>query len=102
MPAGFGNTAENCRVSDGGLGKAAGAGGTLAPDAAAVAALASSPVEENRSAGFLAMPLEMTSSNARLIPRRMMLGRGGVANMGAIISCLRSAVSNGGRPVRDS
>ena len=87
----------------GGLGEGAAevAAGAWA-DAAAVAALASSAAEENLTAGCLAIPFAMTSSKARLIPRRMMLGRGGGENMCALISCRKSPASNGGRPVRHS
>ena len=83
---------------DGGTGGAGAAGIATA----AVAALASSPAEVYLSLGCLAMPRAITSSNALLIPRRMMLGRGGGENMCALISCLKSAASNGGRPVRVS
>ena len=89
MPAGFGYTAENCRVDAGGGLEAAGtagAAGTGPPETAAVAALANSPAEANRSPGFFAIPFAMTSSNARGMPRRMMLGRGGGENMCAVIS----------------
>lgn len=44
----------------------------------------------------------MTSSKARPIPRRMTLGRGGGVNMCALMTCRRSAASNGARPVRHS
>ena len=85
-----------------GLARRRGRRGAATWPAAAVAALASSPADAYRSAGCLAMPLAMTSSNARLIPRRMMLGRGGGENMCALISCRRSPASNGARPVRHS
>jgi len=89
-------------VSAGGAGETAAAGDVHTPFAAAVAAFASSPADAKRSVGFFAIPCAMTSSNARLIPRRMMLGRGGGENMCALISCRRSPVSNGARPVSDS
>ena len=88
---------------DGGLGGGSAGRDELATPAAAVAALASSPADEYLSDGFLAMPRATTSSNARVMPRRMMLGRGGGENMCALISCRRSPpVSNGARPVRHS
>ncbi len=91
---------------DGGVTGATGAAGpteaAISPSTAAAAARASSPAVRWRSWGFFAMPRATTSSNARLIPRRMMLGRGGGANMCAPITSRRSAESNGARPVRHS
>ena len=95
---GVGYAAENCRVDGGAAGGATGAA-LGARSAAAAAARASSPAEAYRSAGAFAMPWATTSSNARVMPRRMMLGRGGGANMCALITCRRSAASNGARPV---
>ena len=63
---------------------------------------ANSPAEANRSRGSFAMPRATTSSKPRLTPRRMMLGRGGGANMCALHTCRMSAASNGAPPVSDS
>lgn len=69
---------------------------------AAAAALASSPAVANRSPGLFAMPFATTASNAGLRPGRTSLGRGGGANMCALMTCRMSAASNGARPVRHS
>src|ERR1700720_2131710 len=70
----------------GGTGNATGAG---PPDTAVLAALDSSPADGYLSAGFLAMPRAMTSSNAGLIAGRRGLGRGGGAKRGAGMALCR-------------
>jgi hypothetical protein len=87
----------------GGVGAGSGGrGGSTAPTAA-LAALASAPADEYLSEGFFAKPRAITSSNAREMPRRMMLGRGGGVNMCALISWRKSpSVSKGALPVRHS
>ena len=57
-----------------------GRGGRVDP-AATVAAFASSPAVAYLSDGRFAIPFAITSSNARVIPGRIMLGRGGGENM---------------------
>ena len=90
-------------MSVGGVGAGSGGRGASTAPAAAFAALASSPADEYLSDGFFARPRAITSSNARVMPRRMMLGRGGGENMCALISCRRSPpVSKGALPVRHS
>ena len=87
----------------GGLGTGSGGRGGTTEPAAAVAALASSPAVAYLSDGFFAIPRAITSSNARVMPGRMMLGRGGGENMCALISCRKSPpVSKGALPVRHS
>jgi hypothetical protein len=87
----------------GGLGAGRGGRGGSTVPTAADAAFASSPAEEYLSDGFLAIPRATTSSNAFVMFRRMMLGRGGGENMCALISCRKSPpVSKGARPVRHS
>ena len=90
-------------MSIGGAGAGSGGrGGSTAPTAA-FAALASSPAVAYLSVGFFAMPRATTSSNARVMPLRMMLGRGGGENMCALINCRKSPpVSKGALPVRHS
>ncbi len=87
----------------GGVGVGSGGRGGSADPAAAVAAFASSPAVAYLSDGRFAIPLAITSSNARVIPGLIMLGRGGGENMCALISCRKSPpVSKGALPVRHS
>ena len=87
----------------GGLGSGSGGRGGRAEPAAAVAAFASAPADAYLSDGLFAIPFAITSSNARVIPGRIMLGRGGGENMCAVISCRKSPpVSKGALPVRHS
>ena len=87
----------------GGPGTGSGGRGASTAPTAAFAALASAPAVGYLSDGSFAMPRAMTSSNAREMPRRMMLGRGGGENMCALISCRRSpSASKGALPVRHS
>ena len=65
----------------GGLGAGSGGRGTSTAPTAAFAAFASSPAVAYLSDGFFAKPRATTSSNARVIPRRMMLGLGGGENI---------------------
>ena len=74
----------------GGLGAGgAGRGGSAEP-AAAVVALASSPAVAYLSDGCFAIPRAITSSNARVMPGRIVLARGGGENMWALINCRKS------------
>ena len=93
----------NCLVPDGGIGVGSGGRGGIAEPAAAVAAFANAPAVAYLSDGRLAIPFAITSSNAREIPGRIMLGRGGGENMCADISCRKSPLdAKGALPVRHS